>query len=63
MKHLTPIEETALENLRREGSVLIAGDELQPVAQTLLTIVFDSLVKKKRAVIEVTDGGNRYHAL
>lgn len=62
MRKLTPIEETALDNLRREGSVLIAGDELQPVAQRMLTNVFDSLVKKKRATAEQTDGGVRYHA-
>lgn len=62
MRKLTPVEETALETLRREGSVLVAGDELQPVAQKLLTDIFDSLVKKKRAVAEVTDGGIRYHA-
>ena len=63
MRKLSPIEETAYVNLKREGSVLIAGDELQPVAQKLLTGVFDNLVKKKRATVEVTDGGNRYHAL
>jgi hypothetical protein len=62
MRKLTDIEEAALATLRREGSVLISGDELQPVAQTLLTNVFDSLVKKKRAVVEMTDGGVRYHA-
>jgi hypothetical protein len=62
VRKLTPIEETAYENLKREGSVLIAGDELQPIAQKMLTSVFDSLVKKKRAVAEPTDGGVRYHA-
>jgi len=63
MRKLSPIEETAYANLKREGSVLIAGDELQPAAQKLLTSVFNNLVKKKRATVEVTDGGNRYHAL
>lgn len=62
MRKLTEIEEAALKVLRRERSVLIAGDELQPVAQKLMQDTFDSLVKKKRAVVEVTDGGNRYHA-
>lgn len=62
MRKLTPIEEVAYANLIREGSVLISGDELQPVAQKMLTGVFDSLVKKKRAVAEQTDGGVRYHA-
>lgn len=62
MRKLTDIEEAAYENLKREGSVLIAGDELQPVAQKMLTSVFDNLVRKKRAVAEQTDGGVRYHA-
>lgn len=62
MRKLTAIEESALDVLRREGSVLIAGDELQPVAQKLLQSTFDALVKKRRAVVEVTDGGIRYHA-
>ncbi len=63
MRKLTPIEEAAYSALQREGAVLVAGDELQPVAQKLLSGVFDSLVKKKRAVAELTDGGVRYHAL
>lgn len=62
MRKLTPLEESAYAQLQREGSVLLAGDELHPIAQHLLTNIFDSLVKKKRAVVEVTDGGNRYHA-
>ena len=63
MRKLTDIEESAYAALRREGSVLIGGDELQPVAQHLMRNILDALVKKKRAVAEVTDGGIRYHAL
>lgn len=63
MRRLTPIEETAYDVLKREGSVLVGVDELQPVARRVLVGVFDNLVKKKRAVTEATDGGVRYHAL
>ncbi len=62
MRKLTPIEESAYAVLVREGSVLVAGDDLKPVAQHLLRSVLDSLVKKKRAVVEMTDAGPRYHA-
>lgn len=62
MRKLTPIEESALEVLRREGSILISDGDLQPGPQKLIQDTFDALVRKKRAVIEVTEGGVRYHA-
>ena len=62
MRKLTPPESALLDVLRSEGSILLSPDDLQPVSQKLMADLFDSLVKKKRAVAEVTDGGVRYHA-
>jgi len=62
MRKLSELEEGAYLILCREGSVLIGHDDLRPHAHQLMTDVLDALVKKKRAVVEVTDGGNRYHA-
>lgn len=63
MRKLTPGEAALLDVLRQEGSILLSPDGLEPVAQKFMADLFDSLVKKKRAVAEVTDGGVRYHAL
>jgi predicted nucleic acid-binding OB-fold protein len=63
MRKLNDFEQSALDVLRREGSVLVSSDDLQPVARETLTRILDSLVKKKRAVVEATDAGPRYHAL
>ena len=62
MRKLTPIEENAYAILQREGSVLIGDGDLMPDAHAVMTRVFDSLVRKKRAVVEATDAGPRYHA-
>jgi hypothetical protein len=62
MRKLTPQEAALLDVLRREGSILLSPDDLQPVPQKLMADLFDGLVKKKRAVAEATDGGVRYHA-
>ena len=62
MRKLTPTEAALLDTLQRERSILLAPDALEPAPQKLMTDLFDSLVKKKRAVAEVTDGGVRYHA-
>lgn len=63
MRKLTELEESAYRALCREGSVLVAGDELQPIAQEALRRVMDGLVKKKRATVEATDAGPRYHPI
>jgi hypothetical protein len=63
LRKLTPIEEAAYAVIQAEQSVIIAGDELRADVQVLMQRTFDSLVKKKRAVAEQTDGGVRYHAL
>lgn len=62
MRKLTPTESALLDVLRREGSILLAPDQLDPAPQQLMTDLFNSLVKKKRAIAEQTDGGVRYHA-
>lgn len=62
MRKLTPTESALLDTLRRERSILLAPDALEPAAQKLMADLFDSLVKKKRATVEMTDGGPRYHA-
>jgi len=62
MRKLTPIEESAYAVLQREGSILIGDDELTPVSRKLVKDALDGLVKKKRAVVEMTDAGPRYHA-
>lgn len=62
MRKLTDTEEKAYAVLQRNGSVLLNNFDAQPITHFMLKEVFDSLVKKKRAVVEVTDGGNRYHA-
>jgi hypothetical protein len=62
MRKLTPIEESAYAVLQREGSILIGDDELTPVSRKLVKYALDGLVKKKRAVVEMTDAGPRYHA-
>ena len=62
MRKLTPIEESAYAVLQREGSILVADDELTPVSRKLVKDALDGLVKKKRAAVEVTDAGPRYHA-
>jgi hypothetical protein len=56
MRKLTPDEEHALAVLTKHGSYCPPDDFPK------LTRLLDSLVKKKRATVEVTDGGNRYHA-
>lgn len=61
MRKLTPDEEHALAVLRERGPItpgLSAGWD--PYA--LVREILDSLVKKKRATVEMTDDGPRYHA-
>lgn len=62
MRKLTPQESALLDVLRREGSILLSPDDLSPVPQKMMAALFDGLVKKKRAVVEMTDAGPRYHA-
>jgi hypothetical protein len=62
VKKLTPMESALLDTLRQERSILLAPDDLDPAAHKLMADLFDSLVRKKRAVAEQTDGGVRYHA-
>jgi len=63
MRKLTVIEIGAYEALCREGSVLIADDELRPVSRQLMLNVMNALVKKKRAAVEATDAGPRYYPI
>jgi hypothetical protein len=58
MRKLTPDEEHALAMLNKHGGFCPGLDVRLP----LLTYVLDSLVKKKRATVELTDDGPRYHA-
>ena len=62
MRKLTPQEAALLDVLQRERSILLSADDLEPVPHSLMADLFNSLVKKKRAVAEQTDGGVRYHA-
>lgn len=61
MKKLTPIEEGAYQVLCREGSVRIGSDDLSPAAREVMLRIMNTLVKKKRATIEATDDGPRFH--
>lgn len=63
MRKLTPIEQTAYDVLRSEGSVLIGTDDLQPISRQAMLRIMDALVKKKRATVEATDDGPRYYPL
>lgn len=56
MRKLTPDEEHALAVLKKHESYC-PPDDFPKLARLL-----DSLVKKKRAWVEVTDAGPRYHA-
>lgn len=56
MRKLTPDEQHALAVLTKHGSYCPPGDFPK------LSRLLDSLVKKKRATVEMTDDGPRYHA-
>jgi hypothetical protein len=58
MRKLTPTEAEALHFLRRVGSAC-PGEPTDPV-RLFVRSVLDSLVKKKRATVEMTDDGHRY---
>ncbi len=58
MRKLTYAELNACNFLAREGSYFLS--EFEGPATPALLAVFDSLVKKKRAVSEAFDGGVRY---
>lgn len=63
MRKLTHDEEHALAVLRRHTKgFLVDADDLTDPAWRKTKGVLDELVRKKRAVVEVTDGGVRYHA-
>ena len=59
MKKLTDIELAALYFLDRDGPIC-PGDAVQSEAGQIVKAVFDSLVKKKRAHVEMTDDGPSY---
>lgn len=59
MRKLTPEEEYALFVLSTHGSICPSNADAVPALVRLL----DGLVKKKRATVEMTDAGPRYHAL
>ena len=56
MRKLTPDEQHALAVLTKHGSYCPPADFPK------LSRLLDSLVKKKRATVEMTDDGPRYHA-
>ncbi len=64
MRKLTPDEEHALEVLTKHGS-FCPGDIIgaPPEGYTEFIEAIKGLVKKKRAWVEATDGGPRYHPL
>ena len=61
MRKLSLIEETAYQVLCEQGSVLIGGDDLQPISRNAMLRIMDALVKKKRATVEATDDGPRFY--
>jgi hypothetical protein len=58
MRKLTPIEETALAILEREGPLCPGIENDMP--RLVVRSVFDGLAKKKRVAVEMTDDGPRY---
>ena len=58
MRKLHPIEEVALNVLTERGSICPGLD----AKGSSLAHVLDNLVKKKRATVEMTEDGPRYHA-
>ena len=61
MRRLTPDEEHALAVLTKYGS-WCPGKGVSEGAAAAVVAALDSLVKKKRATVEMTDDGPRYHA-
>ncbi len=61
MRKLDDRERRALDVLNRHGSVCPADDGTNRIPAVLQ--VLDALVKKKRARVEMTDGGPRYWPL
>lgn len=59
MRKLTDIERAALYFLDRDGPCC-PGDAVDTEAGQIVKAVFDSLVKKKRATVEMTDDGPSY---
>jgi hypothetical protein len=59
MKKLTPIEVNACRTLLERGP-LTPGEEPGSVPHDIIKGVLDSLVRKKRATVEMTDDGPRY---
>jgi hypothetical protein len=59
MKKLSPVEINACRSLRERGP-LTPGEEPGSVPHEIIKGILDSLVKKKRATVEMTDDGARY---
>lgn len=59
MKKLTSQEQAAIYFLDRDGPCT-PGDRAGSEAGQMVKSVLDSLVKKKRATVEMTDDGPRY---
>jgi hypothetical protein len=59
VRKLTESEENALTILVRSGSITPGGDP-GSVHHVALRALLDGLVKKKRAVVNMTDDGPRY---
>lgn len=61
MRKLTPVEENAYRVLVVRGP-LTPGEVPGSMPHMMIRGILDSLVKKKRATVEMTDDGPRYHA-
>jgi hypothetical protein len=59
MRKLTAQEQGAIYFLDRDGP-LVLGDRARGEAGQIVQAVLDSLVRKKRATVEMTDDGPRY---
>lgn len=61
MRKLTPEEQAALFFLERDGA-FCPGDRINTPAGQILKAALDGLVRKKRAIVAMTDDGPLYHA-
>jgi hypothetical protein len=59
MRKLTLTEQAAMYFLERDGPLCPGLDATSAASQKVIRVL-DSLVKKKRAVVEMTDDGPRY---
>jgi len=63
MRKLTQIEEGALAFLERRGGSYCPPYDRDTINGRMIIDALNALVKKKRATVEMTDDGPRYHAI